>query len=295
MPERAEELKPDGGRTASPRPRRGRTCQHPPTLTEPPRKPSSGPPGLETDSTSGERRWPVTNADWGVSEIVIGVGLVLFALLLGGAAGAIIDPGEGDDAFGHSGTAIALQAVTAMAFVFGAVMALESFGPGVRGRLGLNRSPLASHRFGRISIPGSARYVLIAILVYGVFSAIFGALVHPEQEDVADNLGYDATTIGNIAIFALIVIAAPISEEIFFRGFMFPGIRKVGGFWAGALISSVIWGALHYTGGDTWTAVIQLSFFGLVLCWLYERTGSIRPTIAVHAFNNLLAFIFLVH
>jgi membrane protease YdiL (CAAX protease family) len=232
-------------------------------------------------------RSPATGADWGGSEIVIGVGIVIGTLLVGGIIGSIVDPGKGGDTFAHSGTSIALQAVTALAFIAGAVLALKPLGGDVGPRLGLGPT--------LIGIPSTLRCALLAILVYGVFSAIFGALVHPEQEDVADNLGYDASTLGNIAIFVLIVIAAPLSEEIFFRGFMFSGIRNRRGFILAALISSVVWGALHFTGGDTWTAVIQLSFFGLVLCWLYEKTGSIRPTIAIHALNNLIAFIYLVH
>ena len=37
----------------------------------------------------------------------------------------------------------------------------------------------------------------------------------------------------------------------------------------------------------------QLAFLGFALCWLYEETGSIYPTIAIHALNNALAFAIL--
>ena len=40
--------------------------------------------------------------------------------------------------------------------------------------------------------------------------------------------------------------------------------------------------------------VVQITVFGLWLSWLYERTGSIYPTIAVHMLNNAVAFTFLV-
>jgi membrane protease YdiL (CAAX protease family) len=39
--------------------------------------------------------------------------------------------------------------------------------------------------------------------------------------------------------------------------------------------------------------VLQLAVFGVILAWLYERTGSLWPTIAVHALNNALAFAIL--
>ena len=39
--------------------------------------------------------------------------------------------------------------------------------------------------------------------------------------------------------------------------------------------------------------MLQLAAFGVVLSWLYERTGSLWPPIAVHVFNNAFAFALL--
>ena len=39
--------------------------------------------------------------------------------------------------------------------------------------------------------------------------------------------------------------------------------------------------------------VPQLAFLGFVLCWVYEETGSIYPTIAIHVVTTLIAFIVL--
>ena len=122
---------------------------------------------------------------------------------------------------------------------------------------------------------------------------MIAALISPEQEDVTRELGVDEGALGAIAAGILIIVAAPLSEEIFFRGFMFAGIRKSAGFWVGAIVSSAVWGLFHYTGTDSWGVCLQLALFGLALCWLYERTGSIWPTIAVHGFNNALAFTLL--
>jgi membrane protease YdiL (CAAX protease family) len=36
--------------------------------------------------------------------------------------------------------------------------------------------------------------------------------------------------------------------------------------------------------------VVQLTVFGLALAWLYERTGSLWPPMALHVLNNALAF-----
>ena len=89
------------------------------------------------------------------------------------------------------------------------------------------------------------------------------------------------------------IVAAPVAEEIFFRGFLFGGLRRGLPFVAAALVSAVIFGAFHYTGPHSLTVLPQLAFLGLVLAWIYERSGSIYPTIALHVLNNALAFVVL--
>lgn len=135
---------------------------------------------------------------------------------------------------------------------------------------------------------------LLAYLVYVGCALVISVLLSPEQVDITRELGSDEGTLGAIAAGTLIIGAAPLSEEIFFRGFLFGGIRQRAPFVVAALVPSTIWGLFHYTGPDTWGVVLQLTLFGLVLAWLYERTGSIWPPIAVHAFNNAVAFALLV-
>ena len=91
----------------------------------------------------------------------------------------------------------------------------------------------------------------------------------------------------------LVIGVAPLTEELFFRGFMFAGLRRRMPFIVAAGISAGIWGLFHYTGAGTWGVVIQLAAFGVILSWLYQRTGSLWPAVAVHALNNALAFAIL--
>ena len=128
-------------------------------------------------------------------------------------------------------------------------------------------------------------YIAVAILI--------AALLQPEQEDVTRDLGFGEGPLGSTAAALLIIVAAPLSEEMFFRGFMFAGLRRSVPFVVAALISSVRLGPLPLHGPGSWGVVLQLSVFGLALAWLYERTGSIWPTIAVHALNNAIAFALL--
>jgi membrane protease YdiL (CAAX protease family) len=119
-------------------------------------------------------------------------------------------------------------------------------------------------------------YLLFAI----VYTAIFGA---PEQEDIAESFGSVPVQI------LLIVIAAPIAEEICFRGMLYGGLRERWPKFAAALLAGLIFGALHALTGLS--AVPPLVAFGFVLCLLYEKTGSIVPGIVLHMLNNSAALL----
>jgi uncharacterized protein len=82
-------------------------------------------------------------------------------------------------------------------------------------------------------------------------------------------------------------VVAPIVEETFFRGFLFPGLARRFGFTAGVVISAVIFGAAHLNAGS----FIPLSFFGALLAILYGATGSIVPGIMLHSVNNSIALL----
>ena len=56
----------------------------------------------------------------------------------------------------------------------------------------------------------------------------------------------------------------------------------------------MIFGLFHYTGAGSVAVVPQLAFLGLALCWVYEETGSIYPTIALHMLNNTIAFVSII-
>jgi membrane protease YdiL (CAAX protease family) len=86
----------------------------------------------------------------------------------------------------------------------------------------------------------------------------------------------------------LVCVAAPIAEELFFRGFCFTALRRRIGVAGGAIATGVIFGLIHAGSSDA-VFLVPLAFFGIVLCLLYHRTGSLLPPIALHAVNNSLA------
>jgi uncharacterized protein len=147
-------------------------------------------------------------------------------------------------------------------------------------RLGLRRAVLKD--FG---------IALLTLLVYYIGAALFASLVlQPEQEDIGGELGVGDPNL-LIAISAVLVIGlvAPVTEELFFRGFVFAGLRSRWSLWPAAIAVGLIFGIVHAPTGLT--AVVPLAGLGVALCWLYERTGSLWPCVAAHVVNNGLALL----
>jgi CAAX protease family protein len=231
----------------------------PPSVPPPPR--SSGEPA----------------ATWGPGRVGLGILVLLVATVVEVGIVSVFDPNL--DSLGARLVTQALLAVSLAVIAFW-VGARASFASGAA--LGLRR-PLRSPIW----------MAAAAYLSYIVFALVYSSFVHPQQEDVTRDLGFGQGTVGAIASGLLIVVAAPVSEEIFFRGFIFGGFRRRLPFPAAAVISALIFGLFHYTGPGSLGVVPQLAFLGLALCWLYEETGSIYPTMGVHALNNALAFAIL--
>ena len=132
--------------------------------------------------------------------------------------------------------------------------------------------------------PSAVKWMFAAVGAYLLFAFVYVALFGPpDQKDIAEALGALPVQI------LLIVIAAPISEEVCFRGMLFGGLRTRLPRIPAALLGGLIFGALHATTGIS--AVPPLIFFGFVLSLLYERTGSIVPGILLHMLNNSVALV----
>jgi membrane protease YdiL (CAAX protease family) len=76
----------------------------------------------------------------------------------------------------------------------------------------------------------------------------------------------------------------PIGEEVFFRGFIFSTLRRWGWAWA-VTLSSLLFAAVHLQV----VHFLPILLLGVVLAVLYQRTGSLVASIAVHGVNNLIA------
>ena len=79
-------------------------------------------------------------------------------------------------------------------------------------------------------------------------------------------------------------------EEVFFRGFIFPGIARSVGVIPGLLVSGLLFGAAHLQ----LSLLIPFSAVGVVFAFLYLRTKSIYTSMLVHGAFNMISLILAI-
>jgi membrane protease YdiL (CAAX protease family) len=93
-----------------------------------------------------------------------------------------------------------------------------------------------------------------------------------------------------LVLTVLVTFLGPIAEEMFFRGFAYPAVRKRLGIKNAMILVSVVFAMLHMNV----VAFFPILGLGILLAYLYEKTGSLIPSIAVHVIHNS-AVIFLAY
>lgn len=221
-----------------------------------------------------ERAFPYSN--WGPGAAVLGVVMAIGAGILLGIPAAFL-PEEADGDLSWEASSVA-QLGLVMGFLL-VPMAIAS----VRGADGLGQI-LARLGVRRVAPWFALKWMGAAVGAYFLFAALYSQLiVPPEQEDIADSFGPVPVQI------LLVIIGASLAEELCFRGFLFGGLREKLPRWVAALIAGAIFGSLHALTGIS--AVPPLIAFGVILCLLYEKTGSILPGIVLHLLNNSVALL----
>jgi len=80
------------------------------------------------------------------------------------------------------------------------------------------------------------------------------------------------------------VVVAPLSEEVFFRGFVFAGLRERHGWLKAALISAAAFALLHLQP----VQALPIFLLGFVFALIYEKSRSLWPAVAMHAAVNAI-------
>ena len=85
-------------------------------------------------------------------------------------------------------------------------------------------------------------------------------------------------------------LLGPILEEVFFRGFAYSVFKKKLGIFAGIVLSAAFFAYVH----ANLASFFPIFCLGVLLAYIYERTGSLIPSMTIHIIHNSVTFAFLV-
>ena len=160
-------------------------------------------------------------------------------------------------------------------------------------RLGIRRyrAPLSVLGLVPAGFP-SAQTVLMTFGILGAslaFTVVYAALMELidleifSPPDIPSDIAFPG--VAAVFTFQALALVTPLTEELFFRGFIFAGlIPRMGVGWA-IVASAAVFSLFHLAVG----VLIPIFVTGLLLGWLYYRTGSLWPCVLAHAGQNALA------
>ncbi len=87
-----------------------------------------------------------------------------------------------------------------------------------------------------------------------------------------------------LAMASLVVVAfAPVFEETFFRGFVFPGLARIWGVAIAVVVSELLFSSAHLD----YKSFVPIAGVGMVFAVTYWRSGNLVSTVLAHfAFNS---------
>lgn len=129
--------------------------------------------------------------------------------------------------------------------------------------------------------------ILVSMVTLAIQTGIIAPMVDllPMPEFIR-KIFLEAATRNGIYSFIAIVIAAPILEELIFRGIILDGLLKRYSPLKSIVISSALFGIVHLNPWQFITAFIIGMFSG----WVYYKTKKLTLSILIHFVNNLMAF-----
>ena len=152
------------------------------------------------------------------------------------------------------------------------------------------------YKTGTVTIEKTAlnKYIWLPALVLAL--VIVAQFFLPNDTSVNQQLVEELTHNQPLFSFFMVVVFAPLTEELTFRGmlarYVFPQQDNIKQTVLFLLVSSIIFALVHFPGTPQQFLVYASLGFSLGLA--YINKGGLAYSIALHALNNLIAFLMIV-
>lgn len=150
---------------------------------------------------------------------------------------------------------------------------------------------LESKKIGQHILTGVFAYLAVfpwLLIILALMSWLTQVLNYEAPAQPALEMFFKKSMEDYMIFFSLFVaVLGPAIEEIFFRGFAYTALRTRFGVRWGLLLSALIFALLHFN----LLAFFPIFILGLYLAYLYEKSGSLIPSMTVHILHNFLMVI----
>jgi membrane protease YdiL (CAAX protease family) len=107
-----------------------------------------------------------------------------------------------------------------------------------------------------------------------------------------DKFFNDAASAYLMAFFGILV--APVLEELFFRGMLYPTLRRSLGIVFAVLLTAAAFAAIHGAQlGYAWAPILSIFVVGVALTLIREHSGSVAASVLTHSGYNFTLFALL--
>lgn len=238
---------------------------------------AAGPVAIDTEIESGPTKVP-----WTVRDMAFALILPLAIFGLNIAAGFLTDVDEDeltatDYSVSFAFTLVLEVVLIGLAYFF----SIRKYKLGW-GALGFAK-PQGVKWWFPFAILGTA-----LLLIWG-YSAVL-ILIDVEPESNVPSEAYD-NIVPLVLLGIVTVMAAPIGEEIFFRGFLFQGIASRRGVYAGIAVSALLFGLAHVSTPESLLIAPPIAVIGGIFAWSVAKSRSILPAVAAHLLFNAVSVV----
>lgn len=131
---------------------------------------------------------------------------------------------------------------------------------------------------------------LLNPLTHGWFLLLEQFGLEPETQTAVRLFAEVDNRLTLILMVVVIVVLAPVTEEIVFRGCLYRFIKGKIGILPGLFVSGLLFALLHHN----FLTLLPLLFLGIALAYVYELSGDLKVPILLHAIFNLNTVVVII-